>query len=123
MCPALANRTATVSYQGVRRDIRSCLWRDPPTNATICQGCQWVMDGPGSDPLLRVRNYVTLAGESLEIRHKERFRDLRAPGGPEADLRSLRKITGCRLERLPFGVNRISRAVDIILGNGSEREA
>jgi Fe-S oxidoreductase len=87
------------------------------TLATVCHGCQWIMDRTESQTSVRVRNYITLAGESVGIHHPERFRELRVLGERKMALEALRKEIGDPFERLPYEKSRILKAVDMILGS------
>jgi Fe-S oxidoreductase len=85
------------------------------TLATVCHGCQWIMDRPPIGTDIRVVNYILLVGEALGIRHRERFRELRKMGNPEEALDSLREEMGDRFYRLPFDRDRIRETVEILL--------
>ena len=86
------------------------------TLATVCHGCQWIMDRPGIDTNMEVVNYIRLVGEALGIHHRERFRELRELGSPEAAIHSIRNEMGDRFDRLPFDPDRIMEAVEILMG-------
>lgn len=86
------------------------------TLATVCHGCQWIMDRPWKDDGVRVVNYVKLAGDALGIRHPERLRKLRELGSREAVMEALEENTGERIDRLPSGKEQVTRVIDIILG-------
>ena len=86
------------------------------TLATVCHGCQWIMDRPGTDANMEVVNYIRLVGEALGIHHRERFRELRKTGSPEEAIDFLQGEMGDRFDRLPFDRDRIMEAVEILLG-------
>ena len=88
------------------------------TLATICHGCQWILDSPGVDTDLRVVSYVRLVGEAFGIRHPERFRKLRRMGDTGAVIESIRESMGDQFNRLPFDRDRIHQAVGEVLGGG-----
>jgi heterodisulfide reductase subunit D len=86
------------------------------TLVTVCHGCQWIMDRPGTGTGVRVVNYVRLVGDALGIYHRERFRELHKKGSPEAAMEYLDKEMGGRLDQLPFDHARIRKTVGILLG-------
>jgi len=86
------------------------------TLATVCHGCQWIMDRPRTSTGLRVVNYLRLVGEALGIHHRERFRELRELESPEAAIHSIRKEMGDRFDQLPFDRDQIMETVEILLG-------
>jgi Fe-S oxidoreductase len=85
------------------------------TLATVCHGCQWIMDRPQTDTGLRVVNYLRLVGEAFGIHHRERFRELRELGSPEAAIDFLREEMGDRFDHLPFDRDQIRETVEILL--------
>lgn len=85
------------------------------TMATVCHGCQWIMDKPRAGTGMRVINYLSLAGEAMGISHPERFRKLRQKGSPEAAIDYLRREMGDRFEKLPFDRDRILETVEILM--------
>jgi Fe-S oxidoreductase len=90
--------------------------------ATICHGCQWVLDKPGADSHIRIVNYIRLVGETLGIHHRERFRELREMGNHEDVMVSIQREMGGRFVQLPFDRGQIMRAVEILLGSCYGRE-
>jgi Fe-S oxidoreductase len=85
------------------------------TLATVCHGCQWIMDRPGTDTNMKVVNYIRLVGKALGVSHRERFRELREMGSPEEAIDLLKGEMGGRFDRLPFDRDRIMEAVEILL--------
>jgi len=86
------------------------------TLATVCHGCQWIMDRPRTGSGLRIVNYIRLVGEALGIHHRERFRELRELGSPEAAIHSIHKEMGGRFDQLPFDREQIMETVEVLLG-------
>jgi Fe-S oxidoreductase len=86
------------------------------TMATVCHGCQWLMDRPFDAPDVSVVNYITLVGEALGISHPERFSVLRKSGTVEDALTSIQREMGSRFDQLPFEEGRIRETVGILMG-------
>jgi Fe-S oxidoreductase len=85
------------------------------TLATVCHGCQWILDSPDDDPVVRVVNYIRLAGEALGIRHQERCKRLRSLGDTNTIMESLRMEMGESFNRLPFEPERIREAIRSVM--------
>lgn len=86
------------------------------TLATICHGCQWILDSPVIDTDLRIISYIRLVGEALGIRHAERFRELREMENTESIVASIQERIEDRFHHLPFDRERIVQAVGEVLG-------
>ena len=86
------------------------------TVATICHGCQWIMDRPDIGMDVRVVNYIRLVGEALGISHPERFKALRSTGSVDAAMEYIRGEMGDRYDRLPFDRDRVRQTVKILMG-------
>lgn len=100
-----------------RERIGEAVSKGVETLVTVCHGCQWILDSPGSeDAPVRVVNYIRLVGEALGIDHRERFREMRKIGNPDAVINAIREELGGRYERLPFSRQQIERAVRTMLG-------
>ena len=84
---------------------------------TVCHGCQWIMDCPGTETSVEIVSYVRLVGEALGIRHEDRSRKLREIGNMESYLKATRQVIGEGFERLPFERERIREAVRSVLEN------
>lgn len=85
--------------------------------ATVCHGCQWILDVPGAESSIRIANYISLVGEALGVRHRNRFLEMREMVDAEAAISFIREVMGDRIDQLPFDRDQIMRAVDVLLGD------
>lgn len=94
-----------------RRWIESRLEEASDTGAetmvNICHGCHWFFTGPEWSPDIRVANYVTLTGQSMGIKHEERFLKWRRWGDPERIMADI----GNRIDQLPWPKDRIEAVI------------
>jgi len=84
--------------------------------ATVCHGCQWILDPPMPDSAMRVVNYIRLVGEALGIEHRSRFGEMRQMGDVKAVIDAIRDELGDRFERLPFDRSQVERTVKTMIG-------
>jgi Fe-S oxidoreductase len=83
------------------------------TMVNICHGCHWLFTSPDWTSEIGIANYVTLAGQSMGIRHEERFLKWRRWDDPDRIMADM----GDKLDRLPWPRNRIEAVVRKAFGS------